>query len=150
MAFYERKFSERWDAMGDESEATFESVATEGVAPFGLNRPPVRVADLPQVIRYMPDRLQSKRLVECMGIGKDYSLKLKLDKLFAQQWWNTIHPTELFIWNSHAERWAQVPISDVAKQCQEKGTLLQFPEGKPYWRLDVRDLGWEWTRGAAA
>lgn len=148
--FYERDFAGRWGAMGDESEQRFEEVTATGVAPFGLNRPPINVAKLPAFIRYMPDRLVHDRLVECMGIGRDAILKLKLDKLAILQRWDDVFPVDLFIWDSAAKRYTQQPIRDVEGQCLLHGEFGRFPEGKPAWFLDTRRCkAWDWTPYAA-
>jgi hypothetical protein len=150
--FHEQSWSGRVGRLGDEAEGKFEEIATTGVAPFGLNRPPINLGKVPAVIRYMPDRLQHNRLVECMGIHEDGILKLKVDKLGVLIWWNKWFPVVLFIWDSFSQAWTIQPIDEVNKQCLWMGELKRFPEGKVYYPLNVRDLPWEWEvdRAAAA
>jgi len=140
--FHQKDWESRYAQMGDEAEAKFDQVHPNS-APFGLNRPPVNLTKVPAFIRYMPDRLMHDRLIEVMGVGRDQTLKLKTDKLFHLHHWNSIHPTWLFLWDSHKKRWAEILVSDLV------GVVLltevkEFPEGKRYYSVPVDALPVEW------
>jgi hypothetical protein len=151
MSFYQQDFGARFSAMGDEAEGVFDATTTDSQAQFGLNRPPVFLGNVAAFIRYMPDRLQHNRLVECMGIGRDGVLKLKLEKLYALMEWDKFHPVHLFVWDSGQRQHTTQTIWEIAKQCNEAAELQRFPEGKPAWFLNVRQIfHWVWIPHAAA
>lgn len=149
LAYHQQDFSQRYGRLGDESEAKFVEVTPFKVERYGLERPSINMAKLPPFIRYTPDYLQHNRLVECMGIGRDGVLKLKVEKLFALNQWDLVHPVDLFVWDSAAKRWTQQPLHEVQKACMAHAEVKQFPEGKPAWFLDTRRLVWDWTPYAA-
>lgn len=88
--------------MGDEAEQKFEEVHDESTwVRFGFNRPPFRMTNLSSFIRHTPDYVTKQgALVECMGMGRDGVLKLKLEKYEALMEWNRKQPVVLFVWNS--------------------------------------------------
>lgn len=149
--FSERPFAARFGAMGDESEAMFEQVHDGGKVAFGLRRPPVNLAGVSSFVRYTPDYLTNSRLVECMGIGRDCVLKLKIEKLQALQEWDRYHPVWLFIWDSSTQRHTEQTIWEVAKQCNAHAEMQRFPEGKPAWFLHIPSMfHWSWTEADSA
>lgn len=138
-------WSIRQHAMGDAAERIFEEVCGVGWARFGLNRPPVQVHKLPLMLRYMPDYITTKALVECQGFGRDQIVKLKLEKLLGLQRWTVEHPTELFLWDSHKRRFGQISVSDVTQAVVANGEIAEFKEGAKYWRISADELSIEWT-----
>lgn len=148
--FYEQTWANRMGRLGDEAEGKFDEIATAGVAPFGLNRPPINLTKVPAEIRYMPDRLQHDRLVECMGVHEDAILKLKVEKLEALLWWNELFPVVLFVWDSHLRAWTIQSIEEINRRCLWLGELKRFPEGKLYYPLKLKDLPWDWEVDRAA
>lgn len=118
--------------MGDEAEGVFEAVFPKGFARYGLNRPPIAMHKLPARLRYTPDYITSNSLVECQGFGRDQTFKLKIDKWQSLHWWNSVLPTELFVWDTTNKRWCilgLVAIDTLVEQC---GEIRHFPEGKAY------------------
>lgn len=115
--------------MGDRAEAVFEEVADRGVVRFGLKRPPLKVGDLPSRIRHMPDFLQTKRFVEVQGFGSDQKIKVKLEKWDALRFWHTIHPVELFLYDSSNDRWAEIGLDRLNQLLQSHGEMGHFDEG---------------------
>ena len=101
---------------------------------------------LPPFIRYTPDFLMSNTLVEVQGFGNDQLIKLKLDKYAALLTWDTIHPTNLFLWDSTNNRWAMLTIDEIQSSIAD-GEWEQdsFPEGKRYWKINADDLTDDWT-----
>ena len=140
--FRDRSFDERFKALGDEAEKQFElwaqNEANLGFARYGLERPPVQMHRLPPFVRYTPDYLMSRQLVEVQGFGQDGSTKLKLEKLHALEQWQQIHPVSLFAWHTQSRtRWL-VPLKFITAGFVadefEQGT---FPEGKRYLVLPI-------------
>lgn len=146
MAFKDKAWSARFAAMGDEAEGVFEQVLTDahvGFARYGLNRPPLRMGMIPARIRYTPDYLMSAKLVEVQGVGQDGIVKLKLDKWGALHWWNDVHPVELFIWDSHHQRYGFIQLLHLDEMVADGHVSLdRFPEGKTYFAFSVADI-WE-------
>jgi len=145
--FHQQSWDARYATMGDESEAKFDSLFKNSDR-FGLDRPPVNLSQVPAFIRYMPDRLMHNRLVECMGVGKDQTLKLKLDKFVCLGHWDAVCPTWLFVWDSHRKRWMWMPVHDLLPVVALMETK-EFPEGKLYYPIDVNDLIVEWHDDAS-
>lgn len=148
MSFAQAPWTKRFTQMGDEAEAKFERSYGSGFTRYGLNRPNIKVADLPLVIRYTPDYLTNEGFVECKGVGKDQLLKLKLDQLFALQWWDGLMLVRVFIWDSFNGRWTMLTLDDLRRQCEKHGSLGQFPEGKPIWQMKLSFLDAEWLDGS--
>lgn len=143
--FRNRPWTERFKQMGDEAEGVFETVATEtlgiGFARYGLNRPPIDVAKLPAQLRYTPDYLTSRSLVEVQGSGRDQVVKLKQDKLYALMQWDGIFPTEIFLWDAHNGRWSfQQILNFDTSRADDAGF---FDGAKPWfgWKVGFFD-GW--------
>jgi hypothetical protein len=145
MSFKDRGWSSRFDGMGDLAEAKFEEVAKSvlkrGFVRFGLNRPPLKMTALPARLRYTPDYLMTSRLVEVQGFGRDQTLKLKLDKWGALHWWNDVHPVELFVFDSHNDRWGFVTLAELDHLLANgEASLESFPEGKTYFAFPADAL----------
>lgn len=144
MSFADQSWQARFGRMGDEAEAVFEEVYPKGYIRFGLNRPPIRVQDLPLKIRYMPDYLTSSELVECQGFGRDQVVKVKLEKWLALGMWNAEMPVRLFLWDSKNERYGYVTIDQLTRAINTHGELGEFKEGKKVWLMPADDVGVEW------
>ena len=137
--FRDRPWASRVAAggMGDEAESVFEQWATNqgiGFARYGLNRPPIHVHKLPDLIRYTPDYLMTARLVEVQGFGRDQTFKLKEVKLAALEDWTQIHPVSMFAWDSHGQRAFMVDLEAIASAAATGGLSKgAFPEGHVYY-----------------
>lgn len=129
--------------MGDEAEGVFEATAKRGFVRYGLNRPPISMKDLPPMVRYTPDYLQGDRLVEVQGVGKDRTIKLKVDKYASLYQWNQVFPTYLFVWDNVDSTYCELPIDGFPIHLSELGS---FPEGKPYFAVNVADIPFVWEQ----
>ena len=129
------------------AEGAFEdwaSNARTGYVRFGLDRPPIHVHRLPAFIRYTPDYLTTKSLVEVQGFGRDQTLKLKIEKLAALGKWADIHPVKMFCWDSTNQRAFMVDheaLVQAAEPTTRQATLGSFPEGHQYWGYGAELLG---------
>jgi hypothetical protein len=148
--YWQQGWSGRVSQLGDRAETTFLSTVDCAAEKFGLDRTHVNLAAVPAFVRYTPDFLCHNGLVECMGIGRDKVLKLKVEKLDALCQWDKQFFTYLFVFDSAANLWTEQPIEEVRHQCHTTATMQRFPEGKPAWFLDLRSLNWEWTAATAA
>lgn len=134
MPFHEQSFSSRFGTMGDPAEAAFDAVWPKNHN-LGLNRPPFSMARMPATMRYTPDKMTNKAFVECMGIGRDGTLKIKDEKVSAMWEWQKLGPVELFVYDSSKQQYWQVRIGDWVTQLKAHGQPDTFPEGKTYKRL---------------
>lgn len=136
MSFHKGDFQKRFGAMGDEAEGVFEAVCEENWVRFGLNRPPLKMSMIGARIRYTPDYLTSRCLVEVQGLGRDQVFKLKVEKYNSLQWWNQAHPVEMFIWDSHKTRHTQVPLEVVTSWFDHPDTKLdRFHDSGAYFAV---------------
>jgi hypothetical protein len=129
--------------MGDEAESQFERLHNRGFVRYGLDRPPIQMWKLPPLIRYTPDYLCTDGLYEVQGCGQDGLIKLKLEKLDALKRWNTLCPTNLWLWDKANKAYTTISVFDVVggTKAFRKG---QFNDGKDYWEIPVRWLtGWQ-------
>lgn len=139
MSFRDRPFSERFEKLGDEAESIFESVYSHGFVKYGLSRPPINLATVPEFIRYTPDYLTSKGLVEVQGFGRDQTFKLKEDKYGALcdwHYWAEVR-VDLFVWDSWNREYGWIRLLDLTTEDAE---IRHFPEGKPYYAWQAKDL----------
>lgn len=132
MSFKDRAFTERLLSLGDEAEGIFESVYSHKFDRYGLNRPGTGLASVPPFVRYTPDYLTSKGLVEVQGFGRDQTFKLKEDKWAALLQWERCSRwrVDLFVWDSWFKRYGWVRLVDLASDTHWVPGL--FPEGKSY------------------
>lgn len=144
-AFKDQSWEQRYTQMGDQAEGRFERYATEELQlsflRFGLDRPPLRMSQLPTRLRYTPDYLMSNKFVEVQGFGRDQTFKIKLEKLNCLHWWNDLHPTFFYVWDSKNERECMLHlflIDGIINSGQV--TLDHFPEGKAYFALKGEDV----------
>lgn len=145
MSFKDRGWNARFEQLGDEAEGIFEEVATQqlklGYVRYGLNRPPIQMSRLPARIRYSPDYLMSAKFVEVQGFGRDQLLKLKIDKWMSLHFWNSIHPVELFAWDTTNNRWCFVTLDDLDLLIADgMATFAAFPERKSYLAFEADAL----------
>lgn len=141
MSFKDRKWGNRFNAMGDEAEGVFEATYPQGFARYGINRPPIQLAKVPAFVRYTPDYLTSKGLVEVQGFGRDQTFKLKDDKYEALRHWHSIFRVDIFVWDSANKRYGFVRLHDFIEAWEEHGWSDSFDEGRnPYMALKAEHL----------
>lgn len=139
--FKDRQWDDRFKkgGMGDEAEARFEEYCQRkrrGFVRYGLDRPPIKVPELPTRIRYTPDYLTTKAFVEVQGFGQDGIFKLKVEKYNSLHWWNNSHPVHIYVWDSYEERECIVHLFEVDRLVNEGAAELNyFPEGKAYFAI---------------
>lgn len=139
--FHKQSFAHRFQAMGDEAEGKFEEVHVGGWVRYGLNRPPVSMSMLTPKIRYTPDYLCSGYLLEVQGVGGDRKLKLKVDKAMALQQWSQDIALKFFVWDSKLKRHTYLEWSPLWLLLPYM-PIKSFPEGKPYWEIDIDENVW--------
>jgi hypothetical protein len=99
--------------MGDTAEHRFQEwAATNGMqyAVYGLRRPNIPVYYLPPFVRYTPDFVVRHGLMEVQGCGRDQTIKLKHDKLWALKEWNKSIPVYMWLWN---QTWDQIGVTNM-------------------------------------
>ena len=135
--FYKAPFSVRYGQMGDLSEKQFERLMPQHHR-LGLSRPPFSMATLPSMLRCLPDYLTPAGLVEVMGIGRDKTLKLRVEKMEALQQWKLIYPVFLFVYDSNRNRWWLSELENWNLKILQHGEIDHFPDNnKPFIRLHV-------------
>jgi hypothetical protein len=142
--FHEKKWSQRFGAMGDEAEAVFESVWPRGFARYGLNRPPIQVAALPLKLRYTPDYITSTGLVEVQGFGRDGMFRFKVEKYRSLVQWAADWAVDVFLWDKTKKQHTTVALEDI-EAILASAQAGVYPEGKPYWKIPAASLDTEWT-----
>lgn len=138
-SFRDQSWEHRLQGMGDEAEAVFEEVWPTGWARYGLNRPPIQVHKLPIKLRYTPDYITTHCLVEVQGVGRDQTLKVKLEKHLALQAWSQEMQLRFFIWDNVGKRWCAPPWMDL-HEALYYAPVREFPEGKQYYALDLAEI----------
>ncbi len=139
MSFRYQTWNDRVATLGDIAETQFESWATKarlGFVRYGLNRPPLRMHELPARVRNTPDYLMTKGFIEVQGFGRDQILKVKWEKLNCMWAWNNIHRLWLFVWDSHNSRHCFVDVPTLANLLGEFAEMRKFPEGTPYFAIN--------------
>ena len=139
-AFHQRNFNQRLDTMGDPAENACDLVYGNRTHKLGLDRVwqngvGLFMAQMTAAMRYTPDRMVIDRFVECMGIGRDKTLKIKHEKIEALKAWQNIGPTDLFVFDQVQNTYYQASISEWAEACVAHGEVKVFPEGKQYYAL---------------
>lgn len=136
-SFHKQSFTKRFATMGDPAEAAFDLVYPKNHK-LGLNRPPFFMGGMPLTMRYTPDRMTRVRITECMGVGRDRKLKIKVEKVEALLAWQHIGPVWLFVWDSHKKRYYDAPIEDWVDNLLTHGIARTFDnDGKAFTELDV-------------
>jgi hypothetical protein len=145
--FASQPWAGREGSLGDEAESHYEALAQANgwlFIRYGLNRPPLHVASLPKFIRYMPDYLESKRLVECQGGGYDRKVKIKVEKLNEVTEWNKIHPVVWFLWNRKIAMYAMPTHADVLDViARRRYTMTTFDETKIVYVISNGEFTWQ-------
>ena len=126
--------------MGDEAERKFEELAEDNsFVRFGFNRPPFRMTNLSSFIRHTPDYVtKAGHLVECMGMGRDGVLKLKLEKYEALMEWNAKQPVLLFVWNSAEEISVAIDwdaLKSLVGRSRRDAGVRAFNDGNEYYPI---------------
>lgn len=141
MSFKDRGWGNRFNQMGDEAEGVFEAVYPQGWARYGLNRPPIQMGKLPPKIRYTPDYVTSKGLIEVQGFGRDQTFKLKDDKYDALNQWHLDFRVDLFVWDTTNKRYGYVRLHDFMEAWEEHGWRDAFDDGRnPYMAIKAEHL----------
>lgn len=146
--YRDQSFATRFAALGDAAESVFEAVWPTTWERYGLRRPNVSVAKLPQRVRHTPDYLTTDCFVEVKGAGRDQTLKLKLAEWNCAHFWNAIHPLHYFVWDSSKKRWATFPLTELERWVEDDPSNLElerFHDGKAYFAIPLSFLqvGWE-------
>lgn len=146
MSFKDGSFNQRFAKMGDEAEGIFEATYPQGFVRFGLNRPPINLANVPEKIRYSPDYLTGKGFVEVQGFGRDQTVKMKLCKWQAMWAWHADFRCDLFLWDTTNKRHGWVRLPELAEAFGEHADMRAFPEGTAYWAIHANQVpvvdGW--------
>ena len=141
MSLKDRSWVPRFDRMGDEAEHIFEQVYPQGKVKYGLSRPPVGLTKVPPFVRFTPDYLTAKGLVEVQGFGRDQVFKLKHDKYAALDEWNLQFRVDLFAWDTTNKRYGFIRLHDFMDAWEEHGFEDAFDGGKnPYMGLHASFL----------
>lgn len=151
MSFKDQAFGARWLVMGDIAETAFKKVYPYAVR-TGLDRAK-STKGLSAFQRYEPDfRIANDPMhrVECMGIGRDQTLKIKYEKLFALIQWSVIEPVDLWVWDQHKKRHSGGPIDGWMVPIVRHGVYAVFPEGKEYAELHAKWFPYEWQAATEA
>ena len=109
--FHEQSCAAREGTLGDTAEAIFEETYPLKWVRYGLNRPPLKMSSLSELVRTTPDYLTSDGFVEVKGLGRDQRLKIKQSSLTAMKHWDLMMPLRIFIWDSHKKRSTTVPLN---------------------------------------
>lgn len=144
-SFHQQGFSARFSAMGDEAEAVYSDVFPKSVR-FGLKRPEFSVTKMPLKMRYAPDFEHSNGLDEVMGLGRDGTLKTKIEKIQALILWDADFPVQLFVYDKTNQRWTIGPLDlwiDSMWRCGDYDTFED--NGRPYIALHIDSFPYEWT-----
>jgi hypothetical protein len=132
--------------MGDEAESIFEEVYEGKFVRFGFNRPPFRMTNLTSFVRHTPDYCTGKgQLWDCMGLGRDGILKLKVEKHNALVEWNEMQNTGLFVWNSSKGEYAYITIDDLfvliyGPDGEREPAIRSFNDGNEYYPIKWEDV----------
>lgn len=137
MSYNTQNFATRHGAMGDQSEAVHDEIHGDRVHRLGLNRywangGRLHLGNMTLPMRYAPDRMVDDALVECMGIGRDQTLKLKDEKLEALQAWTNIGPVRLFVYDSKNHRYWLAGLHRWLWMIEDFGVDAEFHDGKAY------------------
>lgn len=143
--FHQRNWNARVTQMGDAAENVCDLVHGGRTHALGLNRVwqngvGLTLNQMTNAMRYTPDRMTIDGFVECMGVGRDRKLKIKVEKLDALDQWSKIGPTRLGVYDQHDNVWYEADIHDWLWACNSHGLYRNFPEGKQYVELHVRNF----------
>jgi len=137
--YYKRPFGQRLGQMGDAAEEAYIEHVNPDAIRMGLNRPNLHVPSMPIALRSAPDIMDHSFFVECVGIGRDSTAKVRMDKTDALRLWSVIAPVKIFVWNSTRKVWWLMDFDAFENACRMEGELDRFPDNnKPFWRLHSR------------
>lgn len=125
--FHKAPFHVRFGTMGDTAEKIFEQVFPHHHR-LGLNRPNLHTQSLPYIMRFLPDFLTVQGMVEVMGIGRDKTLKFKIEKLHNLIKWSNMCEVHLFVYDSSRKKWYMAPLDAWHAACTAHGTLDHFDD----------------------
>jgi hypothetical protein len=141
MTFRDQSFATRFAKMGDEAETIFAETYPEGWSKYGLDRPPVQLKDVPAFVRFTPDMLTRKSLVEIQGFGRDQTAKFKNAKLDAVSVWHGLWRVDWFLWDTKNKRYGWVRHHELLNSLDECGWADAFDDGRnPYRAIKADDL----------
>lgn len=138
MTFSDQDWDTRLVTLGDPAEKAFEAWCNKrglGYVKYGLDRPPVRLAQVPPMVRYTPDYLTDEALYEVQGCGRDSVFKFKHDKLVSLHRWTDIWHTRMWLWHQPLDASVWLPIHSIIELCITKGELRTnglFDGSKPF------------------
>lgn len=144
MTFHDQPFSQRYHKLGDQAEAAFERVRQGRVHRSGLDRPPFFLGGVDPVILHTPDYLvpdDGGLYVECVGFGRDKTLKLRVTKLDALVTWTSIARVDIFAYHSTTDWWWQASLDDWRRAVLRHGERKAFEsDGNEYFALHMDDF----------
>ena len=128
--------------MGDEAESVFEEVHKEAWVRFGFNRPPFRMTHLSSFVRHTPDYCDRFGLWDCMGLGRDGVLKVKVEKVEALMDWDRWQQTGLFVWNSAVGAYAYLSADVLLGMVELVGDsgIRSFNDGNRYYPIEWTEI----------
>jgi hypothetical protein len=97
---------------------------------------------VPEFVRFTPDYVTAKGLVEVQGFGRDQTFKLKHAKWAALQLWHDMFRTDLFVYDSTNTRYGFIRMVDM-QDLLEHGRIpeRQFEnDGNRYWAVPADAL----------
>jgi len=163
-AFHSKPFSKRYLHMGNLAQGVFLRWAERNnvaVDEFGFNRPPfTKFFELPRVLRYTPDYVCEVAddvfeigtrhvMVEVKGVGRDQSVKIKIDNLNSLVEWESFTgcPLVLFVFDSHHKRISYTMRASSLAAMAKQLPVAEFHEGggkkKPYYDISTSMFAWE-------
>jgi hypothetical protein len=133
----EELWETRYKTLGDPAENRFREWAAQDELSYhryGLDRPPLDLSRVPAFVRYTPDFLTSRCLIEVQGCGRDSTFKFKHDKLSALEEWYSQFPVKLFLWNKTSDQiWLVDVMKDLYPIVSTETSGLGWPT---LWRTD--------------
>ena len=101
---------------------------------------------LPAEVRFAPDYVTADRFIEVQGVGKDQTLKIKLDKYIAWHHWSKLMPITIWIWDATHGTSLEVTLDRIDYLIGSgEGNWRQFPEGTAYLAIELARLRDEQT-----
>lgn len=140
MSFHNQSFNNRLATMGDPAEEACDKVYEYKTHDLGLNRVwkngvGLYMVEMTAAMRYTPDRMVRDRNIECMGIGRDRTLKIKHEKIAALRCWEQVGPIDLFVFDKPNETYYQASIETWYNACINHADEEAFHDGKTYYGL---------------
>jgi hypothetical protein len=103
-------------------------------------------------VRASPDYLTSSGFVECKGVGRDGTIKIKVEDYVSLQFWRLLMPVDIFVWDSSQRRWTQAPLGTIERLIGEGAFSTgvfdsETSSPKSYMGFDVAHFTWEQHNG---